>query len=109
MSENVNEATEMVTSKLTAILDIMAPVKMIQVRSNYAPWLSESTKNKIKESDKAKKKATETKLSEDWDEYRKIRNSINNILKSENVIGRKIKYLSLVQTQVQYGKISSTG
>ena len=29
MSENVNEVTEMVTSKLTAILDIMAPVKMI--------------------------------------------------------------------------------
>ena len=62
MSENVNEATEMVTRKLTAILDIMAPVNMIQVRSNYAPWLSESTKNKIKERDEAQKKATETKL-----------------------------------------------
>ena len=32
----------------TEILDKMAPIKTIQVRSNYLPWMSEATKNKIK-------------------------------------------------------------
>ena len=83
MTENVDTAVEMITQKLTDILDIMAPVKVIQVRSNYAPWLSDTTKKKIRERNEAQKKASETKLANDWDEYKKLRNSINNSLKSE--------------------------
>ena len=83
MTENVDTAVEMVTQKLTDILDIMAPVKVIQVRSNYAPWLSDTTKKKIKERNEAQKKASETKLTKDWDKYKKLKNSINNSEKSE--------------------------
>ena len=83
MCNDVNQAGKMVTDKLTAILDIMAPVKLIQVRSNFAPWLSETTKKKIVERNEAQKKATETKLKEDWDEYKRLRNDISNILKNE--------------------------
>ena len=83
MCNDVNQAGKMVTDKLTAILDIMAPVKLIQVRSNFAPWLSETTKKKIVERNEAQKKATETKLKEDWDEYKRLRNYISNILKNE--------------------------
>ena len=45
--------------------------------------LSDKTKKKIKERNEAQKKASETKLTKDWDEYKKLRNSINNSLKSE--------------------------
>ena len=83
MTEDVEVAVQLVTHKLTEILDIMAPVKSIQTRSRYAPWLSEATKKKIKNRNEAQKKASETNLKSDWDEYRKQRNVINNILKME--------------------------
>ena len=83
MTEDVEVAVNMVTEKLTAILDVMAPVKVIQTRANYAPWLSESTKKKIKDRNEAQKKASQTKLKSDWDEYKRQRNLINNILKDE--------------------------
>jgi uncharacterized membrane protein len=83
MTEDVEVAVNMVTEKLTAILDFMAPVKVIQTRANYAPWLSESTKKKIKDRNEAQKKASQTKLKSDWDEYKRQTNLINNILKDE--------------------------
>jgi hypothetical protein len=42
---NVNDATAMLIGKLTNILDTLAPIKTFQTRSNYAPWLSDETKN----------------------------------------------------------------
>ena len=41
--ENANMAAQILTSKLSKILDSMAPIRTIQVRTKYAPWLSEST------------------------------------------------------------------
>ena len=45
LCENVNQAVELMSNKITSILDIMAPIKTVQVRTNYAPWLSEETRN----------------------------------------------------------------
>ena len=42
---DVNTAAEMITSKISKVLDEMAPVKTIQTRTNYVPWLSDNTKN----------------------------------------------------------------
>ena len=41
---DVNLAAEILTTKLSEILDIMAPVKKFQTRTNYAPWMSKETK-----------------------------------------------------------------
>ena len=81
--ENVEEAVKIMTSKISAILDIMAPLKSIQVRTKYAPWMSESTKQKLKERNVAQKVAVETKDANDWARYKTIRNSVNTILKNE--------------------------
>ena len=51
-SEDVDTAVDIFTSRLTDILDKMAPVKKFQMRTKYAAWLSESTKSKIKERDR---------------------------------------------------------
>ena len=61
----------------------MAPIKSIQVRTKYAPWMSESTKQKLKERNKAQKVAVKTKDANDWARYKAIRNSVNTILKNE--------------------------
>ena len=83
MSNDVEVAIEIVTQRLTEVLDQMAPIKTFQSRSNYAPWVSDNTKNKIKERNEAQKKASETKTSSDWEEYKKLRNQVNSILKAE--------------------------
>ena len=83
MTENVELAVELMTGRITAILDKMAPIRTIQTRSQYAPWLSEATKIKIKERNEAQKRALETNLKSDWEDFKKQRNVINNILKTE--------------------------
>ena len=43
LSENVDDAVALLTEKLTYILDEVAPMRTIQVRTRYAPWLSKRT------------------------------------------------------------------
>ena len=71
---DVNEATNMLTEKLTSILDILAPVKTIQVRANYLPGLSEETKQLQEARNKAQEKASSTDDPEDWRMYKSLRN-----------------------------------
>ena len=41
---DVNTAAKLLTQGLTRELDIMAPIKTIQARKNYAPHMGEDTK-----------------------------------------------------------------
>ena len=61
----------------------MAPIRVFQIRTNYAPWLSCTTKELMKKRDLAQKKAGETNSADDWNEFKGLRNRINNILKTE--------------------------
>ena len=81
--ENVEEAVNMMSGRITSILNVMAPIKTIQVRTKYAPWMSQKTKDKIKERDLAQARAVETKDGNDWAEYKALRNNVNSILRSE--------------------------
>ena len=80
---DINIAVRILSDELTQILDKMAPIKVFQVRTNYAPWLSSNTKDLMKKRDSAQKKASETNLNEDWRTYKGLRNRVNNILKTE--------------------------
>ena len=69
-------ATEILTSKLTGVLDEMAPVKKIQTRNNYAPWLGKETKLLKDKREAAHEKAAETQRQEDWRLFRGLRNQV---------------------------------
>ena len=72
--QNVDYAAELLVKKLAAILDHMAPIRKIQTRKNYAPWLSTDTKNiQLKRND-AQKKASQSGDPEDWRQFRSLRN-----------------------------------
>ena len=73
---NVNAATELLEKKLTDILDELAPVKTIQTRSSYAPWLSEGTKKLKKERKAAQEKASQSNDTEDYRYYKSLRNQV---------------------------------
>ena len=91
MTENTESAVNKVTQKLTAILDVLAPIKTIQTRTHYDPWLSKATKKKINERNSAQKKAARTNLESDWKEYKKKRNKVNSILKTEKTTWQEKK------------------
>ena len=66
------------SDKLTKILDKLAPVKTVQTRTKYAPWLSNSTKSLMKERDEAQRKAASTKHEDDWKTYKRLRNQVTS-------------------------------
>ena len=75
MCQDVNQASQMLTSKLGKILDSMAPIKTIQIRSKYAPWLSEATKKVLEERNAAQKLASTSRDPDDWRYYKHLRNT----------------------------------
>ena len=91
LCNDANTAVELLTSKLKFILDTLAPMKTIQIRTRYAPLLSKVTLELMKERDKQQKLAAETKKREDWQRYKALRNRINNRLKFEETKWQKSK------------------
>ena len=83
MCEDVNPAVELLSSKLTFILDAMAPLKTFQVRKKYVPWLSCETRCLKKERDELNKIASLSGNDADWRKFKNIRNKINNRTKFE--------------------------
>ena len=83
MCEDANHAAEILTHKLSAILDTMAPVRTVQCRSQYAPWLTPETKELMKERDSAQKIAASTGDSDDWRYYKNKRNTVTARLRQE--------------------------
>ena len=94
LCEDVDQAVHLLTVKLNKVLDEMAPVRVFQVRTHYAPWMSQSTKEQIVERDLAQKKAAETKSEDDWRIFKQLRNNINNTLKVEKRVWQEQKIKS---------------
>ena len=70
-------------SHITAAINIIAPMKTVQIRNNYAPYLTEQTKGEMKNRDANKKKAHISGEKKDWDEYKILRNKIKKQQKEE--------------------------
>ena len=88
--EDVDLVVKMLSDEITQILDVMAPIKVIQVRTNYAPWLSKSTKDLMKIRDLAQRKASESNDPDDWKQFRKYRNRVTTVLRTERNSTRHI-------------------
>ena len=91
MCQDAEVAAELLTSKLTAVLDAMAPIKTIQVRSHYAPWLSQSTKEIMKERNEAQETAAKTRDLDDWRHYKSLRNRATMRMRQEKKEWEKLK------------------
>ena len=91
LSTDVNSAVQLMSDKITFILDTMAPMRTIQVRKKFAPWLSQATLDLMKERDQLQKLAAETGSREDWKKFKCLRNQINNRLKFEEQKWQKFK------------------
>ena len=92
--EDPNRAAEILTNKLTVILDQMAPLRTIQVRSKYAPWLSNDTKELMKERNVAQNKAFVTKHPDDYRLFKSLRNQVTARMRKEKTAWEKLKLSS---------------
>ena len=71
---DVDTATVLLMNKLTVILDMLAPITTIQVRTNYLPGLSDDSKQLQEKRNEAQKKAAQTDDPGDWKLFRSLRN-----------------------------------
>ena len=90
---DVEIALEILTQRITQILDLMAPIRTIQVKENYAPWLSKETKAIMAERDRAQEAAAESKNDEDWSTYKRLRNRVNSLLRNEKRNWQRNKFI----------------
>ena len=68
----------MSTSKLTIILDELAPIKTFQTCTNYAPWLGKETKILKKDREAAQANAAQNDDPEDWRIFRSLGNQVGS-------------------------------
>ena len=69
----------------------MAPVRTIQVRTKYAQWLSDNTKDIIKNRNEAHKVASETKNLDDYRLYKSLRNQETAKMRQEKKAWERFK------------------
>ena len=82
---NSGDPNEMWTywkSKFIAIVDKHAPLKRKRIRNKKSTWLNVEIKKSMMARDKLKSVAIKTNNSEDWKNYKKAKNKINNDIKA---------------------------
>ena len=83
LCDSPSQAAQLLTNKLSEILDQMAPIRTIQVRKKYVPWLSHATKELMKERDTAQTKAAKSKCQDDWRAFKNLRNTTTARVRAE--------------------------
>lgn len=63
------------------VINKHAPLKKKRIRNKKSPWLNAGIKRSMIERDKLKSTAIRTNFSEDWSNYKKAKNRVNNKIK----------------------------
>ena len=104
--EDVNRAVRIFTENMTSILnrEDMAPVKTIQNRKNYCPWISEETKDLMRQRDEAVRKLNESRTPDNESEAKRLRKEVIDTLKEEKRENGR-KKLEALEREKDTGKI----
>ena len=78
-----NVATDLLQAVITEKLDMMAPLKRIQVKTNHLPYITDQTKCIQNNRDIAYNRAKDTDDSNDWRLYRNLRNQAVSSLRND--------------------------
>ena len=79
MFVDLNQAAQILTEKLTSVLDLLAPVKTIQTRTRYVPWLTPETKTAMKGRDAVQVNAPVSQHADD----KNLRNTVTTRMRAE--------------------------
>ena len=75
-SNDANEAADNLSAQLSKALDRWAPVRKVQVKPMYRPWISRETKALMNQRDYAQELASNTNNPDDWRKFKSIRNTV---------------------------------
>ena len=90
-SRDADEAALLFTRKVNFILDQMAPVRKFQTSSKYCPWLSDDTKELIKERNQAQAILSENKNDLNFSKFKELRNKVTQKLRNDKLRWQKQK------------------
>ena len=80
--EDIDKATEIFTTAFNQVLDRHAPIKIIQNRTNYLPYISKEIDKVQKSRDDLKLEAAKTGDLDIYDKYKTERNKVTYMLRS---------------------------
>ena len=83
LSTNVDTAVQKLTDRITTVLDKYAPVKTVQIRSKYAPWLSNATKQVMQQRNRAQQALLRSPDQDKSREYKNLRNRTTNLIRKD--------------------------
>ena len=92
LERNVSQAASKFSEIFSSILENHAPLKVFQMRKNYAPWLSDSLKGEINKRNELKSLSSSSNNPETLIEYKTLRNRIRAKVKNEEPDYYKKKY-----------------
>ena len=80
--ENVNEAYADISSKLIGVIDSIAPLKQIRLKTNTKPWFVIEVLEKIRIRKKSRKKYKKFGLQIDFDIFKNVQKLAKKVTKS---------------------------
>ena len=93
-STSADASAAILNHGISRVLDNMAPVRTIQNRKSYVPYLTTRTKELQAAARAAQVKAVESEEQEDWRVYRSLRNQKSRAVKEDQVKWQKDKLSS---------------
>ena len=69
-------------TKFLHVVNFHAPLRTRHFRIKQAPWINSELKKGMRDRDAAKRKAVASNDPRDWAKYKKLRNTINNNIKT---------------------------
>ena len=79
---NIEDAGEAFNNAFLKTFDLHAPIKVIQNRSNYVPYVTNELKELMAERDRLKLSASKSGDNQDFQNYKTLRNELTTKLKS---------------------------
>ena len=103
-TDDIEVAGDVFTSVFKEILDIHAPIKVIQNRKNYVPYISKELKAAMKTRDDLKLLAANTGTIEDFANYKEKRNEVTSKLRTAKADYFRSKFSQDNQTPAEVWK-----
>ena len=91
-TDDIDEAGDIFVRVFNEILDKHAPIKTIQNRTNYVPYLTNDIKNLMKQRDTLKEEAAKSGNINIHNQYKELRNRVTTKLKTAKVDYYKEKF-----------------
>ena len=96
LMEDVDTANSALEDRINGIMDKLAPMGVVQMRTKYNCWVSPATKVEMTERDKARMRARISDSENDWQDFRRRRNHCTRMQRQD-----KNRYYSQMYERIE--------